>query len=394
MLKQSFNNRIVNETKIGFIGLGKLGMPCAEAIATKGFDVAGYDIVTKSSYLVEIRQSIEDLCRDRDIVFVATPTPHEDGYDGRTPTSHLPVKDFNYDAVKKVLTKCNQYMDAAQTLVLISTVLPGTCRREFQPLVTNTKLMYNPYLIAMGTVAEDMINPEMIMIGSNNGIEGTRCKERSLLLESFYNQVCDNNPRVEFGTFEEVESIKIFYNTFISNKIALVNMIQDVAHKLGNINVDVVTNALSKSTKRIVSAKYMKAGMGDGGACHPRDNIALRWLARELELGYDLFDSIMIARERQAETMAKAILKHGINIWFSSDSYKPGTDLVDGSYSLLVQHYVRKHGGMIVDGIEEPVEVLVRVHESDKITADDTTIIFDPWRTYPKADNVIYYATS
>lgn len=394
MLKQSFNNRIVNETKIGFIGLGKLGMPCAEAIATKGFDVAGYDIVTKSSYLIEMRQSIEDLCRDRDIVFVATPTPHEDGYDGSTPTSHLPVKDFNYDAVKKVLTKCNQYMDAAQTLVLISTVLPGTCRREFQPLVTNTKLMYNPYLIAMGTVAEDMINPEMIMIGSNNGIEGTRCKERSLLLESFYNQVCDNHPRVEFGTFEEVESIKIFYNTFISNKIALVNMIQDVAHKLGNINVDVVTNALSKSTKRIVSAKYMKAGMGDGGACHPRDNIALRWLARELELGYDLFDSIMIARERQAETMAKAILKHGINIWFSSDSYKPGTDLVDGSYSLLVQHYVRKHGGMIVDGIEEPVEVLVRVHESDKITADDTTIIFDPWRTYPKADNVIYYATS
>ena len=393
MLKQSFNNRIVNETKIGFIGLGKLGMPCAEAIATKGFDVAGYDIITKSSYLVEIRQSIEDLCRDRDIVFVATPTPHEDGYDGSTPTSHLPVKDFNYDAVKKVLTKCNQYMGAAQTLVLISTVLPGTCRREFQPLVTNTKLMYNPYLIAMGTVAEDMINPEMIMIGSNNGIEGTRCKERSLLLESFYNQVCDNYPRVEFGTFEEVESIKIFYNTFISNKIALVNMIQDVAHKLGNINVDVVTNALSKSTKRIVSAKYMKAGMGDGGACHPRDNIALRWLARELELGYDLFDSIMIARERQAETMAKAILKHGINIWFSSDSYKPGTDLVDGSYSLLVQHYVRKHGGMIVDGIEEPVEVLVRVHESDKITADDTTIIFDPWRTYPKADNVIYYAT-
>ena len=393
MLKQSFNNRIVNETKIGFIGLGKLGMPCAEAIATKGFDVAGYDIVTKSSYLIEMRQSIEDLCRDRDIVFVATPTPHEDGYDGSTPTSHLPVKDFNYDAVKKVLTKCNQYMGAAQTLVLISTVLPGTCRKEFQPLVTSTKLMYNPYLIAMGTVAEDMINPEMIMIGSNNGIEGTRCKERSLLLESFYNQVCDNNPRVEFGTFEEVESIKIFYNTFISNKIALVNMIQDVAHKLGNINVDVVTEALSKSTKRIVSAKYMKAGMGDGGACHPRDNIALRWLARELELGYDLFDSIMIARERQAETMAKAILKHGINIWFSSDSYKPGTDLVDGSYSLLVQHYIRKHGGMIVDGIEEPVEVLVRVHESDKITADNETIIFDPWRTYPKADNVIYYAT-
>ena len=383
---------IIYGTKIGFIGLGKLGMPCAEAIAKKGFDVAGYDILPKTSNFIEIREDIEDVCRDRDIVFVATPTPHEDGYDGRTPTSHLPVKDFNYDAVKKVLTKCNKHMGKAQTLVLISTVLPGTCRREFQPIVTNTKLMYNPYLIAMGTVAHDMINPEMIMIGSKNGLVGKNCKVRSELLESFYNQVCDNFPRVEFGTFEEVESMKIFYNTFISNKVALVNMIQDVAHKLGNMNVDVVTQALAKSTKRIVSPAYMKAGMGDGGACHPRDNIALRWLAKELSLGYDMFESIMTARERQAETMAKAILTHGKHIWFSSDSYKPGTDLVDGSSSLLVQHYVQKHGGILANGMDTPVEVIVRVHESDKVSADNSTIIFDPWRTYPKADNVVYYA--
>jgi len=210
-------------------------------------------------------------------------------------------------------------------------------------------------------------------------------------LESFYNQVCNNMPRMEFGTWEEVESMKIFYNTFISNKIALVNMIQDVAHKLGNINVDVVTGALSKSTKRIVSPAYMKAGMGDGGACHPRDNIALRWLAKELELGYDMFESIMTAREQQAETMAKAILTHGKSVWFSSDSYKPGTDLVDGSSSLLVQHYVKKHGGTLANGIDTPVEVIVRVHESDQFQADESTIIFDPWRTYPKANNVIYY---
>ena len=392
MLEQFRDNKIIYGIKVGFIGLGKLGMPCAEAMAKKGFDVAGYDIVPKTSNHIGIRESIEDVCRDRDIVFVATPTPHEDGYDGSAPTSHLPVKDFNYDAVKKVLTKCDKHMVRAQTLVLISTVLPGTCRRELQPLVNNTKLMYNPYLIAMGTVAHDMTNPEMIMIGSENGLSGRTCRARSLLLESFYDQVCDNFPRVEFGTFEEVESMKIFYNTFISNKIALVNMIQDVAHKLGNMNVDVVTGALSRSTKRIVSPAYMKAGMGDGGACHPRDNIALRWLAKDLDLGYDMFESIMTAREKQAETMAKAILTHGKNVWFSSDSYKPGTDLVDGSSSLLVQHYIVKHGGQLVNGVDTPVEVIVRVHETDQISADNSTIIFDPWRTYPMATNVIHYA--
>ena len=382
---------IIYGTKIGFIGLGKLGMPCAEAVAKKGFAVTGYDIVHKTSEHIEIKDGIKSVVEDSDIVFVATPTPHEDGYDGRTPTSHLPVRDFNYTAVKQVLTKCNEYMTRNQTLVLISTVLPGTTRREFAPLITNTKLVYNPYLIAMGTVAWDMINPEMIMIGTKNGLKGTNCKIRSEMLESFYNIVCDNMPRVEFGTYEEVEAMKIFYNTFISNKIALVNMMQDVAHKLGNIDVDRVTQALAKSTQRIVSPAYMKAGMGDGGACHPRDNIALRWLAKELDLGYDMFEAIMTAREKQAENMAKAILTHGNNIWFSSDSYKPGTTMVDGSYSLLVQHYVKKHGGELANGIDNPVEVIVRVHESDQFTADQKTIIFDPWRTYPKADNVIHY---
>jgi UDPglucose 6-dehydrogenase len=244
----------------------------------------------------------------------------------------------------------------------------------------------------MGTVADDMINPEMIMIGTKKGEYKTAHKAQQL--ESFYGMVCKDFPRVEFGTWEEIESMKIFYNTFISNKIALVNMIQDVAHRLGNMDVDKVTQALAKSTQRIVSPAYMKAGMGDGGACHPRDNIALRWLAKELDLGYDMFETIMTAREKQAENMALAILEHGKNIWFSSDSYKPGTDLVDGSSSLLVQHYVKKNGGTLANGIDTSVQVIVRVHETDQFTADDKTTIFDPWRSYPPADNVFYYGAN
>ena len=376
--------------RISFIGLGKLGMPCAEALAKKGYtDIAGYDVLQKHSDLVDIKSSLADAIKNRDVVFIATPTPHEEGYDGREPTSHKQPKDFDYDEVKKVLTECNSLMNNEQVVVLISTVLPGTIRREFDPIMTNVKLIYNPYLIAMGTVGYDMINPEMIMIGTKKGVEETAVKAG--WLKNLYRDICENDPRIEFGTWEEVEAMKIFYNTFISNKIALVNMMQDVANKLGHMDVDKVTQALAKSTKRIVSSAYMKAGMGDGGACHPRDNIALRWLAKELDLGYDMFETIMTAREKQAENMAKEILTHGENVFFTSDSYKPGTALVDGSYSLLVQYYVRKHGGQIVNGIDTPVQVIVRVHETDQVSADDKTIIFDPWRSYPIADNVVYY---
>ena len=375
--------------QIGFIGLGKLGMPCAETISDKGYNVYGYDILPKTSTKVDIKTSIQEVIEQSDIIFVATPTPHEDGYDGKNPTSHLPPKDFNYNSVKEVLKECNKYIKQDQTLALISTVLPGTIRRELAPLVTNTRLIYNPYLIAMGSVGWDMVNPEMIIIGTMKGKIVTAKRAKHLL--HLYSRICDNNPRIEFGTWEEAEAIKIFYNTFISTKISLVNMVQDVAQKLGNMNVDVVTKALAKSTQRINSPAYMKAGMGDGGACHPRDNIALRWLAKDIGLGYDLFESIMTAREKQAENMALEILKHGKNICFTSDTYKSGTQLIDGSYSLLVQYYVKKHGGHLVNGFDNPVQVIVRVHETDQITADNNTIIFDPWRTYPKAENVIYY---
>ncbi len=374
---------------IGFIGLGKLGMPCAEAVSDKGHHVNGYDILPKQSTKIDIKDSIQEVIEQSDIILIATPTPHEEGYDGREPTSEKQPKDFNYDSVKEVLKECNKYIKQDQTLALISTVLPGTIRRELAPLVTNTRLIYNPYLIAMGSVGWDMVNPEMIIIGTMKGNIATA--ERARLLLNFYARICDNNPRVEFGTWEEAESIKIFYNTFISAKLSLVNMVQEVAQKLGHMNVDIVTKALAKSTQRINSPAYMRAGMGDGGACHPRDNIALRWLAKELNLGYDIFETIMTAREKQAENMAKEILKHGRTVNFTSDTYKAGTDLVDGSYSLLVQYYVKKHGGELVNGFDTPVDVIVRVHESDNIIADNRTTIFDPWRTYPKGDNVVYY---
>ena len=67
------------------------------------------------------------------------------------------------------------------------------------------------------------------------------------------------------------------------------------------------------------------------------------------------------------------------------------TQLTDGSYSLLVQHYVKELGGVVSHGNAEKIDVIVRVHDDDKISTDESTIVFDPWRTYPKAKNVVYY---
>jgi len=195
----------------------------------------------------------------------------------------------------------------------------------------------------MGTTKWDMVNPEMVIIGTEDGTTTGDAEE----LIAFYKTFMENNPRYEVGTWDEAESIKIFYNTFISTKIALMNMIQDVAETNGNIDVDVVANALKRSTHRITGPAYMTPGMGDGGACHPRDNIALRFLAERLDLGYDLFDAIMKSREVQAERLAKKCLANGKNITIIGKAYKPGVPYINGSSSLLVGHYIEKLGGNI-----------------------------------------------
>ena len=389
--------------KIGFIGVGKLGMPCAEAIAQKGHNVKGYDIEQRTSNVVEVVNNIKDCVQDRDIVFIAVPTPHDPAYDGRAPTAHLEPKDFQYDIVTDVIIEANHHMNKNQLLVLISTVLPGTVRKTLAQYITNPRFVYNPYLIAMGSVAWDMVNPEMVMIGTEDGNENGDAKQ----LVDFYKTVMENEPRYVIGTWDECECIKVFYNTFISAKIGLVNMIQDVAMKQGNINVDVVTDALANSTMRIMGPQYMKAGMGDGGACHPRDNIALRYMAKELDLGYDLFDAVMNSREIQAKNLALELVKHAkennMSVFIHGKAYKPDVAYCDGSYSLLIGYYCTELGyppiyidPLTDDNIEECYGVVLLAHNK-KVTYEyrgfeehqqlyckigKGSIIIDPWRTF------------
>jgi UDPglucose 6-dehydrogenase len=378
--------------KVGFVGIGKLGMPCAEVMAER-YDVIGYDIADRTSEIIRIGSSLSDAVLDRDIVFVAIQTPHDPRYGGETPTHHLTSKDFDYSHVVKVLTEINAIATKDQLVVLISTVLPGTTRRLFSPIMTNARFIYNPYLIAMGSVKWDMKNPDMVIIGTEDGSETGDAKQ----LLDFYRPLMQNDPRMIVGTWDEAEATKIFYNSFISAKLSLVNMIQDVAERNGNMNVDVVTNALAHSY-RVMGPTYMTAGMGDAGSCHPRDNIALRFMAEELDLGYDPFDAIMLSRERQAQNMAEALLKHGRNVVIVGKAYKPGVAFVDGSSSLLVGHFVQEMGGVVTYydvntgdlDLPETADVYLIAYW-DTWTYDVPILpgatVVDPWRRY-QADGI------
>lgn len=390
--------------KLTMIGCGKVGAPTADLLQSLGHDVRRYDINQ------DLGHTHDHACTDRDLILIAVPTPHAAEYDGSSSMSNLEPRDFDYSILQQAVSHASAAAPHTP-IVIISTCLPGTTRRLFSSM-TN-EIIYNPYLISMGAVRHDLENPDLVIIGSRDGTYTTAVNQ----LKSLHSDMSWwNGGKVCMGTWEEAESIKIFYNTFISAKLSLVNMIQDVAQRLGHMDVDIVTHALQSATQRITGPKYMTAGMGDGGPCHPRDNIALRWLAQELDLGYDLFSAIMHARERQARNMARCLvdlqIDHpGLSIYIHGKSFKPGVPYCDGSYSLLVGSYIKDmtgHDPLYIDPLTESqtpeaVQGIVLLAHNQDITYDHRsttsqiqycrflpgTVVVDPWRTYHTKDNNI-----
>ena len=399
--------------RIGFIGLGKLGMPCAEEM-TQQHEVIGYDTEHRVSSHVTVTQDIKRVFKDTEIIFIAVPTPHHPDYDGSKPTTHLPVRDFDYSLVKAVMKQCERYANKDQIVALISTVLPGTTRREFARYTRNFQFVYNPYLIAMGSEAYDMVHPDMVIIGTDRGEE----TPASQVLSEFYKKLILNDAEHMTGTWEEAEGFKIFYNTMISARLALVNMIQDVAQRIGHMNVDRITHAFKQANIRITGKGYYKAGMGDGGACHPRDNIALSWLAKDLDLGYDLFAAISHSREQQTRNMAEFIAdvcrRENKPCVINGRAYKPSVPYTVGSPSVLLAGYLSEMGIAVsyadpeTGDMPEGEQDCVCVMTHDPQTTYDHTgktyqqriyfdlragcTVIDPWRYFKdERYRVIYY---
>ena len=167
----------------------------------------------------------------------------------------------------------------------------------------------------------------------------------------------------------------------------------------------------------------MTAGMGDAGPCHPRDNIALRWLAEHLNLGYDIFDTVMHAREQQARNLAIFLYElqkeSKLPIIIHGKAYKPDVDMVDGSYSLLIGSYLDGMSSeyyywdpLTGDRLPDSIPAIVLLAHNRQVTYGYTgelpkqqlyfnlsggSIVVDPWRTFTTdAENirVIHYGNT
>ena len=119
-----------------------------------------------------------------------------------------------------------------------------------------------------------------------------------------------------------------------------------MCHNLPNTDIDEVSSALKLSTKRLCSTSYLTGGMGDGGGCHPRDNIAMSWLSNELGIKNNYYDFIMKKREDQSQFLANIVKdkKEELNlpICILGTAFKPETNLEDGSTSILLKEQLKR----------------------------------------------------
>ena len=401
---------------VGFIGLGKLGLPVALAMDLRGHSVMGNDInpaAMQKEHCAYLEQgpngepSLEPILRDSglvfgtipevvshsDIIFVAVQTPHIEKYEGITPMPDERV-DFDYTHLLGAVSEVSDEIGRAQkkvVLVIVSTVLPGTVRNKMAPLTNEyVKLCYSPSFIAMGSAMKDFLNPEFTILGVWD-------EQAAELVEEYFKTI--HSKPIYRTTVDNGELIKVAYNTFLGLKIAFVNTLMEICHKTEGTDVDSVTDALKLATDRLISPRYMSAGMGDGGGCHPRDNIAMYWMARKLDLSYDLFESLMLAREKQAEWLTELMCEHQLPKVILGKAYKPESTIELGSPSLLCRHYLEEKGHNVtmydpyIDPMRpnfDPAVFLIGTKHRcfETFEFPKGSVVIDPWRYIPGADGV------
>ena len=349
--------------KLSVIGIGRLGLPLAAYCAYKGYKVIGVDVNKTAVESVNkgispiYEPGIDDLLanshgrltattdykfavENSDVTFILVPTPSE-GHGG---FSNKLVE----AAAENIAVGLKQKRDF-HVIAVTSTVMPGTCDTVVRPLIEKVSekkcsvdfgICYNPEFVALGSVVRDLASPDAVLIGESD-------KKSGDILSEVYKTVCSNNPPIARMSTYNAEVAKLALNVFITTKISLANVFAEICEKLPGGNVDAVTDFLGLDSR--IGSRYLKGGLGYGGPCFPRDNLAFSYLAKQLNSQAWLQETTYRVNRHQNERIAELVESKlgGIknkSIAVLGITYKPNTDVVDASPALETAKELLKRG--------------------------------------------------
>jgi UDPglucose 6-dehydrogenase len=334
--------------KLSVIGLGKLGSPMAAVFAAKGYRVVGLDLnpafvgalnngeapvaEPRLQQMIEAGRAnlrattdYDDAVKNSDVSFIIVPTPSAaDGFFSNK---------FVIEAVEAI-GRALRAKPGYHLVAVTSTVMPGSTGGEIQkaleqasgrPVGDRLGLCYNPEFIALGSVVNDMLLPDMILIGESDEKAGE-------ILEHIYRRSTESNPHIARMNLVNAELCKISVNTYVTTKISYANMIADMCDHLPGADAAVVTHAVGADSR--IGRKYLRGAIGYGGPCFPRDNKAFAALGRRLGVNCDLAEATDGINEHQIQRLLGAIeatVQAGARVAVLGMSYKPMTPVIEES---------------------------------------------------------------
>lgn len=354
----------MKKVMISVVGLGRLGLPLALCFATKGYHVYGVD-VSKSTVnklnngsFQSKEKSVEKLLK-QNIKRIVFSTFYQEAINNTSityivvPTPSTNKGDFSNEYIKKVLYSIAPIIkkkEEKHTIVLVSTISPKESNKRLVPLLeklTHKKVgreigfCYSPEFIALGSVIDNIRNPDTILVGASDLQTGD-------LVESIRFSLCSNKPYITRTNYINAEIAKLSLNTYITTKISFANMIARLCEKIPGADVDIVTKAIGSDSR--VGHKYLKGGLGYGGPCFPRDNLALLYAIKSIGLNFRLPLAVHAFNKEQIDSVFNVILKYKKNnkkVGILGLGYKPHTDVVDESQSILLIKKLIRHKFMV-----------------------------------------------
>ena len=405
--------------RISVIGLGKLGSPMAAVYAAKGHEVVGVDL--NPGFVQALNQGLApvaeprlqemiDLGRSRlsatcdfaaamdatDLSCVIVPTPSTEA--GTFTNKYVLAA---LDAMGPGLRAKSGY----HVVVITSTVMPGSCDGEIRAHLeavsgkrvgVDIGLCYSPEFIALGNVVNNLLRPDMVLVGQSDIRAGDA-------LAQLYLSSCDNQPAIRRMNLINAEITKIAVNTYVTTKISYANMLADLCERLAGADVDVVTDAVGLDSR--IGGKYLKGATGYGGPCFPRDNIAFSALARSVgaqPLLAEATDQVNNLQIQRLGEMIRAVAPAGGRVSILGMSYKPDTAVIEESHGVKLAAHLLAQGDQVV--IHDPMaagaacsvlgnRVGVAARAEDAVAQADIVVVMTNWPDFATMDSTAFVRT-
>jgi UDPglucose 6-dehydrogenase len=392
--------------RLGVIGLGHVGLVTAVCFSEKGFEVFGLDndkekikqlknkrvpfyepgleeLLIKNFDRLHFITDIEELLRNTNILFLCVGTPS------------LPDGRADLSQVENVSREIAKYMRDYTLIIEKSTVPVKTAewiKRTIKLHLRERKefdVASNPEFLREGMAVKDFLYPDRIVVG----VESERARK---IFENIYR---DFSSPVIFTDINTAEIIKHASNAFLAMKISFINMVADLCEVKG-ANVEKVAEGMGLDKR--IGKEFLKAGVGYGGSCFPKDVKAFYKIGEESGLDFELLKCVDRINENRIDRFMEKLKK---TLWVLKDkkiaiwglSFKPDTDDIRDAPSVKIIKKIIEEGGIcsVYDPcallnfkkeFKENKNIIYNENMYDSCEKAHALCIITEWEIFQKAD--------